>query len=351
MRMMHAFAAILIVAGSGCDTVADPVPVQTGPSGVYVVNEGAFRSSNAELSFIDPDKGTASGSVFSGTNPGRTLGDVANHAALAFGRLYVVLNNSRKIEVIEPGTHRWLQTISLTTSPRQISVVSAFKAYVTNMDSTVSILDLVGGTEARRLTVGTFPEAMVVSGSRLYVLNGGFGYGTTISVVDILSDSVVQTIPTPSGPSYGVTTSAGLVHVSCTGYQDFFDPLLQAPGSVITLEGASGTVVDTVWLSGPGGKIAADGTGALYVLGPGSGTTQAVWKLSGGSSPIVLSSTLVAGSYYGIGIHSARNELYLSEAGDFVSNGRVQVRSQSGALIREYTSGIGVAPNGFVVLP
>ena len=351
MTTMNAKTNVILLATillAGCDPATDSGLALSGVGGIYVINEGAFTAGNAELSYIDPTKGAVSGAVFSTKNPGKTLGDIAQSATLAFGRLFVVVNNSRKIEVVEPGTHASLQTISLSTLPRAICVVTPSKAYVTNMDSTVSILDLGAGAEVNRLTVGTFPEGIIASGELIYVLNGGFGYGTTISVINMLTDSVVRTILTPYGPSYGLVTSAGFIHVVCTGYQNFSDPLDQSPGALLTLNASTGSVIDTLWFNGVAGKLASAGDGTLFILGPGSGGTQSVWKVSGGASPATLSPALVVGSYYGIGVDPERLELYLALPGDFVSNGRVEVRSLSGSFVREYVSGIGVAPNGFV---
>lgn len=350
MRLRIALYASLVVT-MGCDPASDHGPVNTGPSGIYVVNEGAFNAGNAELSYIDPEQGTASGSVYSASNPGMTLGDIAQDAVLAFGRLYVTVNNSRKLVVIEPGTHRSLRTITLMRPPRSVCVVSPTRAYITNMDSTVSVVDLVGGAEVDLLTVGPYPEGIVSVGDTIYVLNGGFGFGNSISLVSTTADSVVRTIRTPWGPSYGVVTPGGLLRVVCTGYENYSDPLDRAPGAVLTVDLNSGAVVDTLWLTGMSGKCALAGDGTLFVLGSGTAGAPPVWKISGGPNPAILNSGISAGSYYGIGIDAVRGQLYVAVPGDFVSNGSVEVRSLSGPLIREYTSGIGVVPNGFVFVP
>lgn len=333
----------------GCDPVADPGPVATGPKGIYVLNEGAYLASNAELSFIGEDRSSASGAVFSTINPDKVLGDIAQHATLAFDKLYVVLNNSRKIEVVEPGTHRWLRTISLSRSPRAIEVLSPAKAYISNMDSTVSVLDLVSGVVTKDIVVGAYPEGLHRSGDRLYVFNSAWGYGSTVSVIDLTADTVRGTFETPSGPTYGVAGSNGVLHVLCTGYPGSGGGA-ELPGALLTINAASGQVLDTLWMTQQGGRLAVDASGTLYVTGSG-GAGPAVWKISGGASPAVVTSNLVAGSYYGIGVDVSRSELYLATSGDFAGNGTVQVHTLSGAPIRTYTSGIGVAPNSFVMVP
>lgn len=351
-RMTMSVRSLVIAAGvmmAGCDPVADPGPVGTGPKGVYIVNEGAFLASNAELSYISEDRTMVSGSVYSTANPGKVLGDVAQHAQAAHGKLYVVVNNSRTIEVIEAGTHRWVRTIPLTRAPRAIEVVSVAKAYVTNMDSTVSVIELAGGSVVKDIVVGANPEGLVRSGGRLFVLNGGWGYGTSISVIDLTADTVFSTITTPPGPSYGVLTRSGRLHVLCTGSVGWGGSA-DVPAAIVTIDAVTGNVVDTLHLSQPAGRIASDAAGDLYVTVVGIGAAG-VWKVAGGVSPVVTSTTLVSGTFYGIGVDEARSELYLANAGDFVGNGSVQVHTLSGVPVRTYTTGVGVAPNGFVFLP
>lgn len=346
--IMFLLPALAVMAG--CDPVVDPEPSVVGPKGIYVVNEGSFTASNAELSYIAEDRVTVSGNVFSTTNPGHMLGDIAQDATVAEGKLYVVVNNSRKVEVVEAGTHRRLHTITLSRAPRAIRVVSPLKAYVTNMDSTVSVVNLVSRAVTKDIVVGAYPEGLTTSGERLYVFNSSWGSGTSISVIDVLTDTVVRTIQTPPGPTYGVLGRGGILHVLCTGSVAWAGAGPDTPGSVLTIEAATGAVLDTLPLSQPAVRMAGDAAGDLYVTVTGNGGSG-VWKLSGGSSPAVVSKALVSGVYYGIGVDMVRSELYLAEAGDFVGHGTVKVHTLSGAHVRTYTAGIGVAPNGFVFLP
>jgi YVTN family beta-propeller protein len=218
------------------------------------------------------------------------------------------------------------------------------------MDSTVSVIDIAASVVTKDIVVGTNPEGLVSFGGRLYVCNGAWGYGSSVSVIDQATDLVISTISTPSGPSYAVKGSSGVIHVLCTGYSPWGGGSPDVPGAILTIDGPTGTVLDTLWLTQPAGRIAADASGTLYVTGT-SISGAAVWKVSGGLSPAVLSPTLVSGSFYGIGVDNSRSELYLASAGDFVGNGTVQVHTFAGTLSRTHTSGIGVVPNGFVFVP
>jgi hypothetical protein len=58
----------------------------------------------------------------------------------------------------------------------------------------------------------------------------------------------------------------------------------------------------------------------------------------------------IDGAFYGIGIYPARQELYLADAGNFTTNGKVYIYSYDGTRKHELSSGIGIAPNSVLVV-
>lgn len=342
-------ALVLVLAISGCDSSTEPDSGPTGPNGVFILNEGAFLAQNAELSFFDPDAGTVTGNLYTSANDGETLGDVANAMTLFDGRLYVVVNNSSRVEVLDVLTQRSVGRISLPGLPRHMVVVRPGKAYVTMQDSTVAIVDPGSFTYVRSITTGTFPEGIVYANGRVFVMNGGFGAGNTIAVIDETADSVVSMIETPRGPAYAAVGPDGRVYVVCTGYTDFTGSGQDTPGAVLAIDPATAMVVDSLTIEGHPGKFALDDQGSLFLLGPGAYPATPVWRLTTSPSLSVLTSSLIDGSFYGIGVHSRRQEVLLADAGTFVTNGRVLVHAYDGAQRRVLTHGIGIAPSMFLV--
>ncbi|OGU73104.1 MAG: hypothetical protein A3G43_04010 [Ignavibacteria bacterium RIFCSPLOWO2_12_FULL_56_21] len=351
IRTLILCSAAVFIFMNGCDTRSSVASMPLPSHGVYILNEGTYQSRNAEISFYDPTSGTVYGNLYAAANADQALGDIANDIQVADGKLFIVVNYSRKVEVIAVGTNRKIASIPMIGEPRYIRIVSPTKAYVTNMDSTVSVLDLGTWTEVRRIRVGDYPEGILMAGNKLFVLNGGFGSGGTISVISVDADSVIATVATPDGPSYGVAGNDGRLYISCTGYSEYGHPENDTPGGVIVIDPVSLTVVDSLAIQGHPGKLAIDSLNTLYVLALSSTGSSSVWKIVTGPHVSVLNHALVSGSFYGIGIHATRGELYLADAGDYVTPGRVAIHTLNGTFVRGLRSGIGVAPNGFAFVP
>ncbi len=341
----------LVLCCSGCDGLNGTSEDDRFSWGVYVVNEGAFNGGNAELSFIDPETGIVRGALFAQSNPGMTLGDVANHAVYSGGKLYICVNNSGYLQIVDASDARSSGRIPLSGLPRQAVVADAQTVFVTLMDSTVAVVDLTAMTEVARLVTGPFPEGIVVSNGRAFVMNSGFGSGRSVAVIDVGSRSVIGSIPTPDGPTHAVVGSTGTVYVVCTGIFDFTGSGGGTNGAIVSIDPLTLAVVDTLEVVGHPGKVDIDASGRLYVIGPGSFVASPVWVVETGGGLTVSDSSLVNGAFYGIGVDRTRQHLYLANAGDFVSPGSVLAVSFTGTTVRTYEGGIGVAPNGFVFIP
>ena len=345
-----AMVCVLILVLAGCDTATEPAPGGTGSDGVFILNEGAYLAGNAELSFYDISTGTVSGNLYSAANDGATLGDVANAMVRQGERLIIAVNNSARLDIVDILTHRSLGRIQLPGLPRQIAVAGSDKAYVTMQDSTIAIVDLQQMSYVRSISTGPFPDGVVRTQGRVFILNSGFGSGSSISVIDEASDSVVATIRTPDGPTYAALGPDGRIYTVCTGRSDFSDPSNDTPGAVLVIDPASFQIVDSLSIDGHPGKFVLDSMGSIYILGPGPYPSTPVWKLESVPSLRIVTTSLVEGSFYGIGINEGRKELYLADAGSFQTNGSVVITALDGSGRSVLNSGIGIAPHAFIVV-
>ncbi len=332
------FLLLVLVSGFSCDTVTTEPP--PSGDGLYVLNEGAFGQSNAELTFYSFDDGMASQNVFSAANPGKTLGDVANHMIIENQIAFVVVNNSRKLEMFHTGDNRSLGTVAFSGSPRQIAIVDSMKAYVTNMDSTVSVVNLSSMQVEKDIVVGLFPEAVLVVGGKAYVAVGGFGSGTYVSVVDVALDAVVKRIPTRDGPSYLVEGTDNRVYISCTGSFDYANPANDTDGAIMVIDPATDALVDSIVVQGHLGKIAAGQDGSIYAIGPGTFTGGPIWRFSTGPLSVA-DPNFIPGTYYAIGANQGNGDIYVGDAKGFSERGIVAIYSSSGQLQVQFSAGTG----------
>lgn len=176
--------------------------------GFYLVNEGNMGMNKASLDYMDFSTGIYRRNIYNQQNPGQIngLGDVGNDIAIYGSKLYVVVNASNKVEVMDAKTGKRIRQINVTNA-RYITF-NAGKAYVSaylgkigvpNAPNGVVIqIDTTSLTEEKRVEVGRQPEEMAIVGQKLYVANSGgytpLNYDTRVSVVDLNSFTVVKNI-------------------------------------------------------------------------------------------------------------------------------------------------------------
>ncbi len=337
--------AIAIAVGFfySCSNDDGPTPLGAYENGVIIVNEGNFLEGDASISFYS--SGTeAELNVFESVN-NLALGDVAQSAYAYDTLLFVVVNNSNKIEVVHRYTMESLYTIDAAL-PRYITVANG-KGYLTEWVSfteqgRLSIVDLATGDIDGSITVGFGAEYVVVDGTTAYVSNT---FENTISEIDLNTNTVAATLTLPApAPAQMVLDVNGDLWVSCKGGFDAnFEPtndglLIQIDLTNITSKGAIefGTNIS--------GKLAINGGGNLVYFYAGN----AVFGLDVNSTETTIEPLIVNQSFtsiYGIGIDPSSGDIFIADSKNFIQDGEVYQYGANGSLISSFDVGRG--PNGF----
>ena len=116
--------------GPQCPTCQDEVVPTT--LDVLIGCEGNFGWGNASLSSYNPTTNNTTNQVFSGVN-GFSLGDVLQDLTEANGKLYITMNNSGKIVVIDTSDYTFLGEITGLTSPRYFKALNDATGYVSDL--------------------------------------------------------------------------------------------------------------------------------------------------------------------------------------------------------------------------
>lgn len=167
--------------------------------GLYVLCEGNMGSSKSSLDYYDFEKDTMYLNVFNKANPHivKGLGDVGNDLGIYGSKLFIIVNNSNKIEVMDAHSVKSIKTIDLNQG-RYITFYEN-NAYVSSNEGFVAVIDTASLTITNKIPVGRNPEEIVVVGSKLYVANsGGYSapdYDSTISVIDLNTHRETKRIP------------------------------------------------------------------------------------------------------------------------------------------------------------
>ena len=166
--------------------------------GVFILNEGLIGTETAEVSFLSPD-GSLENNIYSTQNGGMPLGDTGQGMGLNEDFVYIVLNYSNEVKVVNRTTFEYVTSITdQIESPRHIAFYDG-KGYVTNWgdpgnpsDDFITIIDLASHTVTGTIPVAEGPEAIIEKDGVLYVAHlGGYSYGNTVSVIDIATQNVI----------------------------------------------------------------------------------------------------------------------------------------------------------------
>jgi len=322
---------------------------------VIVANQGNFTQGNATLTEIIPDNGTATDGVFFSGN-GFFLGDIAQSVSIFDGKMYVVVNNSNVVRVLNPETflQRFEITIAGGASPREIIRLNSSYAYVTNLfDNSISLIDLELNREVLpRLKVGLNPDRAFFHDGLAYISNNGFGADSTIFVIDpklgegttgdITTHEVVDTLFVSRGPGSVTLDDQGRLWTVSTGFDGEFDddfniiPGTSEPGGVHVFDSETRAEVAFFELESAGSDIAFDPvTRNIFI---NSGGVRAIDT----EELILQPGLLVEGSFFALGLSSeeADPKLYLADAKDFSVNGEVFIHDTNGDFINSFDTGI-----------
>ncbi len=318
---------------------------------VVVGNEGNFNASNATITNYIVETGVATDGVYFDANE-IGIGDVVQSMAWDNGQLFVIVNNSQKIVILNDQTFEQTGQITFPegSSPREFLKVTANKAYVTDLyANAVYVVDLQDYSVAETtIPVGTNPDRIIEHNGFAYVANNGFGSDSTIFKIDVSTDVVVDTFEVSRGPGGMVVDSEGILWVISGGYAGDFDenfqiiPGTSKPGGVHGIDLSTGEeAAFTEILSADSDIALNEADGKLYI---NTGGLRSYDIDTGEFS----ADTLVKGSFYAIGYEPVNQNLYLADAKDFSSKGDVVIYNENNAETDTFQAGI--IPGSFMFL-
>ena len=172
--------------------------LQVYSTGAYVVNSGnMYNKIESSLTAIDYATSTATQGVFKTAN-GRSLGNTANDGIVYGNKIYLAVDQSNTIEVIDKKTKKSIKQIETTkllgnaegAEPRHI-IADGGKVYFTTYGGYVAAVDTTSFALQKKWQVGSYPESLVIGNGNLYVANSNYGYGGgNISCINLSNDNV-----------------------------------------------------------------------------------------------------------------------------------------------------------------
>ena len=203
------------------------MPVETGTAELYILSEGLFNLNNSSLALYSFKNNQLNTDYFRSINR-RGLGDTANDMAIYGSKLYIVVNVSSQIEVVDLQSGKSVKQIPMLSEngssrqPRNIAFEGG-KAYVCSFDGTVARIDTASLSIDALTRAGRNPDGICVQNGKLYVSNSGgldwegIGVDRTVSVIDIPSFTEIKKIEVGPNPGKIQAGPDGNIYVATHG--------------------------------------------------------------------------------------------------------------------------------------
>jgi YVTN family beta-propeller protein len=339
-------ASSLILASCHKDkniTKPDTTPVTDG---FYVLNQGLFNDNNSTLSFYNYTSKQVTADIFSSAN-GRGLGDTGNDVEIYGSKMYIVVNVSSTVEVVNAKTAKSLQQIKLfngatARQPRDVAFYNG-NAYVTSYDGTVAVIDTASLTVSKYITVGRNPEQLAVANGKLYVANSGGldypNYDNTVSVIDLASGTVTKSLTVTINPQNVSTDNNGNVYVLSAGnYNDI------GPSLAVIDDNADAVKSQTNF---DGSNMTAQGTNLYFITSANKIIIYDTKSQTVSNSNFITDGTAIT-TPYSIAVDGTTNEVFVTDAKDYTSAGAVYAFDKTGK--KEYSITVGINPGKIALL-
>lgn len=345
VRMFVWTASILGLHACSKEDSNPPTPVEPA-KGVYVLSEGSFFGNNAKLGFYSLETSAYAGDYFLQQNPGMTagLGDVGSDMFVYGSKLYIVVNNSNVVRVLNASNGVHIANIAFTPAAKQprFGIGVRGKVFVTAYDGTVNIIDTTSLNMTASIPVGLNPEGITTSGDFLYVANsGGLSfptYDSTVSVISLNSLTEIQKITVGKNPNSITADASGNVYVSCLGDYNTIAP------KMVKIQTATQSVT---FSADTAAGVIRYYNNRLYTTGGYLGSAY-VRELSTTNFSAIRSNFVSDGTTiinpYGITIDEQNGDVYITDAKDFVSTGELFCFNSAGARKFSISTSPGINP-------
>lgn len=315
-------------------------------SGLFILNEGLYLQNNSTLSYYDFTTGTLTGDLFLDVNH-RGLGDVGNDLQKYGGKLYIVVNNSNIVEVVDAKTVKSLKTINLSgKQPRYIAFLDD-KGYISCFDGDVVRIDTASLEVEASLHTGPNPDGICACNGKIYVSNSGGlsapNYGNTVSVIDPASFTVSKNIEVVINPTRIKAYNDRYVYLVSNGNYS------NVPYTFQKIDSQTDEVVKTYDLEVLNFDIHHN---LAYIYTYNFSTMSSAWikVLDLETDEVVKEQFITDGTQlktpYGIKVNPLNGDVYITDAGTFTTNGDVYCFDKDGK--KKFSFEAGLNPSAMV---
>ncbi|RZA01264.1 MAG: YncE family protein [Sphingobacteriaceae bacterium] len=343
-KINYLFAVLLLVTIlTSCRKDKVEPDKGTPNANIYVLNQGGIGKNNSTLTYYDyATQSLIADQYFTANN--NKLGDTGNDAVISGSKMYIAVNYSNIVTVVNAKGAKFIKQITLN-QPRSV-VAYQGNIFVSSYTNTVSVIDTSTLTITKTINVGRAPEQMVVSNGKLYVANsGGLDYPNfdkTVSVIDLTTLTETKKITVIDNPVTITADGNGNVYVLSLGNYG------NVVGGMTVINNATDVVKSTsnpsLYYNVP---MAIAGDNLYYPTGDKKIAVFNTKSQTVTSTNFITDGTTIS-EPYAITTDSRTGEVFIADAKDYSSNGTVYVFDKNGK--KEYSITTGINPGKIVLI-
>ncbi len=336
------YLSLLLLAGlsmvfSACDKTPSvtpkAVPGDSLSQGMLIGSEGNFQWGNATLNFKDNKTGTLYEDVYRTVNQ-KPLGDVLQSMCIWGDKIYLVLNNSGKIEIINKHSFKSEGSIMGLRAPRFILPISAQTAYVSDLyDNHIAVVNLKTLQVSSKIACPGWTEEMLKFGESVFVCNK---YQSYLYIIDtktnILSDSIfigygaISLVLDKTNKLWVLTTGNATGNNKVEPQLHCINPLQNS------IEKSMGLGLGNL----PIKLVMNDSKDKLFWL------VQDVWSMNitDAAKPTAVFIPSNERTFYGLGYDGYQKQILITDAKDYVQKSELLIYNENGKYIKSFRAGI-----------
>jgi len=329
MKKVIIFLSVLTLLITSCKKeVKKEQTIPSSDQRVIVINEGNFGWGNADFGVYDPTSKEYQDHVFETINK-RPLGDVLQSAIIHKDEMFLVINNSGTIEVVDKINFKHKRTLSNLGTPRYLAVIEGTdEAYLSDTYSNkVSRINLKTGKILSQTPAFGWLDRIVSINYKTYLVPSLISHvvyfisSENNSVIDSIKfEGDLGKIQVFNDKVYLLERLTGKSVIWEINENKELNPFLEQEDANIELF-----------------DMTSDG---CFVLSEGK---LSIYEDSHFSS---LTSLPATGKYYTMNYDNRSKLLYIADVRDYVRKGLVFVINKQGSINAQVE--VGTIPNGFL---
>ena len=336
----------MALLNSSCTKVEVPPPSSNYTHGFWVVNEGPFGSGTGTITWIARDGSRVEQDVFGRVNQ-RPLGNIAQSMQGQGNLGLILINNAGRLEWVNLQTMASEGTLQGLALPSAVAVDAVRgKAYVSEWVSfagtgRISVIDLVSRLKVKEIPVGPFPDALLLTGSQLWVANGDSNF---VSVLDATADTLIANLVVGDRPN-SLIAWQNSVAVLCGGRPAWAGPETAGSVHLFSTNSLQSLASNTFALPGQHPKdmvMMPSGNAVLYQLESDQNAGLHRLDLPWPNATINPGTPLIPRVFYHIAWDPyGERSLVATDAGNFAQAGKCYRYNNQWSLLDSFATGIG----------